>query len=132
MRGLNDIPTGAARPPGLRRSVEFIHDNADGNIGLAEIAAAANLTPRAVQYMFRRHLGVTPMEYLRRVRLDLAHRDLQAANPAVDTVNSIAGRWGFAHAGRFSVAYRRAYGTPPSATLRMARSRHDPKAVFGA
>ncbi|MCK0175485.1 MULTISPECIES: helix-turn-helix transcriptional regulator [Mycobacteriaceae] len=132
MTGLNDIPAGAARPPGLRRSVEFIHDNADGDIGLTEIAAAANLTPRAVQYMFRRHLGVTPMEYLRRVRLDYAHRDLQAANPAVDTVNSIAGRWGFAHAGRFSVAYRRAYGTPPSATLRMAGSRRDPKAVSGA
>lgn len=112
--------------------MSFIHENADGDIGLAEIAAAANLTPRAVQYMFRRHLGVTPMEYLRRVRLDLAHRDLQAANPAVDTVNSIAGRWGFAHAGRFSVAYRRAYGMPPSATLRMNRPRHDPKAMFGA
>jgi transcriptional regulator GlxA family with amidase domain len=98
--------------------VGFIHDNADSDIGLAEIAAAANLTPRAVQYMFRRHLGVTPMEYLRRVRLDFAHRDLQAADPAVDTVNSIAGRWGFAHAGRFSVAYRRAFGTSPSATLR--------------
>lgn len=98
--------------------MSFIHENADGDIGLSEIAAAANLTPRAVQYMYRRHLGVTPMEYLRRVRLDRAHRDLQAANPAVDTVNSIAGRWGFAHAGRFSVAYRRVFGMSPSATLR--------------
>ena len=128
---INEIPTGVAQPPGLRRSVSFIHENADGDIGLAEIAAAANLTPRAVQYMFRRHLGVTPMEYLRRVRLDHAHRDLQAANPAVDTVNSIAGRWGFAHAGRFSVAYRRAFGTQPSTTLRQSRPRHDSRA-FGA
>ena len=45
------------------------------------------------------------MAYLRRVRLDRAHRDLQAANPAVDTVTAIAVRWGFTHAGRFSVAY---------------------------
>jgi transcriptional regulator GlxA family with amidase domain len=119
-----EITTGAARPPGLRRSVSFIHENADGDIGLSEIAAAANLTPRAVQYMFRRHLGVTPMEYLRRVRLDRAHRDLQAANPAVDTVNSIAGRWGFAHAGRFSVAYRRVFGLSPRATLRRTQIVH--------
>jgi transcriptional regulator GlxA family with amidase domain len=121
MTDLHDLPTSGHRPPGLRRSVAFIHENADSDIGLAEIAAAANLTPRAVQYMYRRHLGVTPLEYLRCVRLDLAHRDLQAADPAVDTVNSIAGRWGFSHAGRFSVAYRRMYGTQPSATLRTTR-----------
>ena len=58
------------------------------------------------------------MEYLRRVRLDRAHRDLQAADPAVDTVTAIAGRWGFTHAGRFSTAYKREFGTAPSETLR--------------
>lgn len=81
MTNLHELPTSGHRPPGLQRSVAFIHENADSDIGLAEIAAAANLTPRAVQYMYRRHLGVTPLEYLRRVRLDLAHRDLQAATP---------------------------------------------------
>jgi transcriptional regulator GlxA family with amidase domain len=82
--------------------------------------------------MYRRHLGVTPLEYLRRVRLDLAHRDLQDADPAVDTVNSIAGRWGFSHAGRFSVAYRRVFGTQPSATLRTARPPNDRRKRYGA
>ncbi|BBY16431.1 helix-turn-helix transcriptional regulator [Mycolicibacterium litorale] len=132
MTNLHDLPTGGHRPPSLRRSVAFIHENADSDIGLSEIAAAANLTPRAVQYMYRRHLGVTPLEYLRRVRLDRAHRDLQAADPTVDTVNSIAGRWGFAHAGRFSVAYRRVFGTQPSATLRTTRQRDDREARRGA
>jgi transcriptional regulator GlxA family with amidase domain len=127
MTNLPELPTSGHRTPGLRRSVAFIHENADSDIGLTEIAAAANLTPRAVQYMYRRHLGVTPLEYLRRVRLDLAHRDLQAADPAVDTVNSIAGRWGFSHAGRFSVAYRRVYGTQPSVTLRTSGQRRDPR-----
>ncbi len=88
------------------------------DIGLSDIAAAINVTPRSVQYTFRRHLGTTPLEYLRRVRLDRAHRDLQAADPAVDTVMAIAGRWGFSHAGRFSIAYKEAFGTPPSRTLR--------------
>src|SRR5690242_3870794 len=106
MTDLHDSAGGGARPPSLRRSVAFIHENADSEIGLAEIAAAANLTPRAVQYLFRRHLGMTPLEYLRCVRLALAHRDLQAADPAIDTVTSIATRWGFSHAGRFSVTYR--------------------------
>jgi transcriptional regulator GlxA family with amidase domain len=105
-------------PPVLRQAIAFIHKNADADIGLEDIAAVGNVTPRSVQYAFRRHLGTTPLEYLRRVRLDMAHRDLQAADPASDTVNAIAGRWGFAHAGRFSLAYKAAFGITPSATLR--------------
>jgi transcriptional regulator GlxA family with amidase domain len=73
--------------------------------------------PRAVQYMFRRHLDTTPMAYLRRIRLDRAHRDLLAADPSHDTVSAIATRWGFAHTGRFSQVYRAEFGESPSVTL---------------
>lgn len=110
--------TTAAQPETLRRAIAFIHENAHLDIGLSDIAAAINVTPRSVQYMFRRHLGATPLAYLRRVRLDRAHRDLLAANPAVDTVMEIAGRWRFSHAGRFSIAYKEVFGLPPSRTLR--------------
>jgi transcriptional regulator GlxA family with amidase domain len=110
--------TETAQPPQLRRALAFIHDNAQSDIGVGDVAAAVGVTPRSVQYMFRRHLGTTPVEYLRQVRLDRAHRELKAADPAVDTVTAIAGRWGFSHAGRFSIAYKRAFGTEPSQTLR--------------
>jgi transcriptional regulator GlxA family with amidase domain len=115
---LNHVETPAAQPRSLRRAIAFIHENAHRDIGLGDIAAAINVTPRSVQYVFRRHLRTTPLEYLRRVRLGRAHRDLQAADPAVDTVMEIAGRWRFSHPGRFSIAYREAFGHPPSRTLR--------------
>lgn len=108
----------AGHPPLLRRALAYIHDNAHHDITVSDIAAAVNVTPRSVQYSFRRHLSTTPLEYLRRVRLDRAHRELQAADPSVDTVMAIAGRWGFSHAGRFSRIYRQAFGNPPSRTLR--------------
>jgi transcriptional regulator GlxA family with amidase domain len=114
------VETPAAQPQTLRRAIAFIHENAHRDIGLSDIAAALDVTPRSVQYMFRRHLATTPLEYLRRVRLDRAHRDLQAADPAVDTVMEIAGRWRFGHPGRFSMAYKEAFGRPPSRTLRGA------------
>jgi transcriptional regulator GlxA family with amidase domain len=110
--------TTATQPETLRRAVGFIHEHAHLDIGLSDIAAAIGVTPRSIQYTFRRHLGTTPLEYLRRVRLDRAHRDLLAANPAVDTVMAIAERWRFSHPGRFSIAYREAFGRPPSRTLR--------------
>jgi AraC-like DNA-binding protein len=84
---------------------------------LTDIAAVIGVTPRSVQYTFRRRLGTTPLEYLRKVRLNRAHRDLRAADPAVDTVMEIADRWRFGHPGRFSMAFKAAFGTPPSRTL---------------
>jgi AraC-like DNA-binding protein len=102
----------------LRRAVEFVDQNVARDIGVGDIARAVHVTPKAVQLMFRRHLGTTPTGYLRRVRLDQAHRDLVSADPRSASVSGIAARWGFAHPGRFSAFYRQAYGRTPNATLR--------------
>ncbi|MFE2409914.1 helix-turn-helix transcriptional regulator [Kitasatospora sp. NPDC059408] len=103
----------------LRKAIAYIETNAEREITLADIAAAAFVTPRALQYAFRRHLDTTPLAYLRRVRLDAAHRDLLAADPGTTTVTEVAMRWGFAHPGHFAGLYRDAYRRPPSDTLRL-------------
>jgi AraC-like DNA-binding protein len=88
-------------------------------ISVCDIAADAGVSARALQYGFTRHLGTTPREYLRRVRLDRAHDELRdAATTSGLTVGMVARRWGFANTGRFAVAYRHAYGVSPSQTLR--------------
>lgn len=109
-----------AKPVLLRRAVEFIEENLANDIALGDIAAAVHVSPRAVQYMFRRHLETTPVQYLRRLRLHHAHQDLIAGDPGHDTVTAIAARWGFAHTGRFAVLYRQTYGRSPHTTLRGA------------
>jgi AraC-like DNA-binding protein len=107
-----------ARPANLRRAVTFIDENADRDITPADIALAARVTIRALQLTFRRHLDTTPTAYLRRVRLDHAHRQLLAADPGLTTVSAIAMRWGFASHSSFTAHYHAAYGVPPSETLR--------------
>jgi AraC-like DNA-binding protein len=102
----------------LRRAIEYMDANATNDIALADIAEAIHVTPRAVQYMFRRHLDSTPLQYLRRIRLHYAHLELSAADRMHDTVTEIAARWGFAHTGRFAVLYRQTYGQSPHQTLR--------------
>ncbi|MDX1883860.1 helix-turn-helix transcriptional regulator [Mycolicibacterium sp. 120270] len=102
----------------LRRAVEFIEANVYRDIGLTDIATAVHLTPRAVQYMFRRHLDTTPTQFLRQVRMNHAHQDLLAGARPHDTVTAIAARWGFMHTGRFAALYRQTYGHSPHATLR--------------
>jgi len=106
------------RPELLRRAVSFIESNADRDIALTDVARSVHLTPRALQYMFRKHLDMSPMEYLRRVRMDHAHRELRAADPGSTSISTVAARWGFAHTGRFAAHYRRVYGRNPSDTLR--------------
>ncbi|MFB9447234.1 AraC family transcriptional regulator [Dactylosporangium vinaceum] len=115
----HSAPTSPLHPAALRRAVSFMEDHAGDPITVSDIAAAAGITPRALQQGFARHHDTTPMAYLRRTRLERAHRDLQAADPTTGaTVAAIAGRWGFAKAGNFATVYRRAYGRPPSRTLR--------------
>lgn len=102
----------------FRRARDYIEANADRDIILADIAAAAFASPRAVQLSFRRHLDTTPMAYLRRVRLERAHVELGASSPADGTtVTQVAAHWGFASMGRFAQDYRELYGVRPSDTL---------------
>ncbi|MFI7121304.1 helix-turn-helix transcriptional regulator [Amycolatopsis sp. NPDC049868] len=107
-----------SHPATLRRAIAFIDDHAYDDISVADIAAAAQVTIRAVQHAFRRHRGTTPMGYLRQARLQRAHQDLLATDPRGKvTVTEIAARWGFFHPGRFARYYRAAYGCPPYQTL---------------
>ncbi|MEV6757257.1 helix-turn-helix transcriptional regulator [Streptomyces sp. NPDC051214] len=113
-----------ATPATLQRALAYIDAHAHLNITLADIARAAYASPRALQQAFRRHRDTTPLAYLRRARLEQAHRELQAATPDTSTVTQIAARWGFAHTSRFAGHYRDAFGQPPAMTLRQ-NTRHE-------
>jgi AraC-like DNA-binding protein len=109
---------GRAAPAVVRRAVAFIDAHAAEPITLEDIAAASGIKVRGLQAAFARHRDTTPMGYLRRVRMERAHRDLQAGDRAGgDSVTATARRWGFGSPGRFAAEYRRLYGRPPGETL---------------
>lgn len=107
-----------ATPTTLRRAIAYVEENAQNDITISDLAQHVYLTPRGVQYMFRRYLDCTPMEYTRQVRLQRAHRDLLDADPNLVTVTQVAVKWGFAHTGRFASRYRQQFGAYPQETLR--------------
>ncbi|MBU2694414.1 AraC family transcriptional regulator [Pimelobacter sp. 30-1] len=84
---------------------------------LAELAGEAGVSARTLQEAFQRELGSSPLEQLRRTRMERARRDLVEADPAHTSVTDIAARWGFFHLGRFSQSYRAMYQELPSQTL---------------
>ncbi|MGU3646397.1 helix-turn-helix domain-containing protein [Microbacterium sp. C23T] len=105
-----------AAPRTVRRAIAYMEQHAHEAITIDDVALAADISPRGLQYAFRRALDQTPMEYLRTQRLAGAHAELQVATGA--SVAEIAQRWGFASASRFARHYRDAYGRSPRQTMR--------------
>jgi AraC-like DNA-binding protein len=108
-----------ASPRAVRRAIAHVHAHLGEPLTSADLAAAAGVSTRALQRGFRRQLDATPTGYVRELRLQRAHEELVAADPAEGaSVAEIALRWGFMHQGRFASTYRQRYGVPPSRTLR--------------
>jgi AraC-like DNA-binding protein len=99
----------------VRRAQGVIDARAQDDLTLADLARECHVTPRALQYAFRRHLDCTPHAYLRRVRLDLVHQTLREGSVA--GVGDAAARFGFFNPGRFAAEYRQVFGENPRQTL---------------
>ena len=104
----------------VRAAQRIIEERADDDLALSDIAEACHVSPRALQYAFRRHLGCTPHAYLRQVRLDLVRQALLTGE--VHSVGDVAARLGFFNPGRFATEYRALFGENPGQTLHRATS----------
>ncbi len=88
----------------------------------SQLAMQCHVSVRSLQEGFRRQLGMSPMAYLREVRLRRAHSELRSAHPSHTTVAAVAHRWGFTHLGRFATAHKLMYGETPHQALRATNS----------
>jgi AraC-like DNA-binding protein len=107
------------RPRPVDRAIKIMEADPAAPLSMADLARAADVSVRTLQAAFLRHTGVSPMEYLRHIRLARVHEDLLTADPRHHTVARIAHRHGFPHLGRFAATYRARYGLNPSDTLRL-------------
>lgn len=108
------------RPAPVKRAMDAVLDRPEHPYTTAELAALSRVGARRLQESFREYVGMTPMAYVRQVRLDRVRDELRAAEPGEVTVSEVAWRWGFTHPGRFAAQYRERYGESPSQTLRAA------------
>jgi AraC-like DNA-binding protein len=111
----------ARRPRTVKRTLDAMQADPGHQFTAAELAAIAGVGVRVLQESFKQHLGMSPLTYLRRLRLDGVHRELSRGDPWQVSVSEVAARWGFTHLGRFAGAYRARFGVAPSQTLRERR-----------
>jgi len=104
-------------PRDIKRAIEYMQCHIDASITLSDIVAASGVPGRTLFKHFKDWKGVSPMRYLRDVRLARVRDCLTRADPD-QNVTTIAMSMGFTHMGRFSVEYRLRFGETPSQTLR--------------
>ena len=104
-------------PAHVKRAEQYIHAHADRSISVEELARAAHTSVRSLFAGFKQYRGVSPMKYLRNVRLDRVRHELLERAPGIG-VTEVAHRWGFMQLGRFANAYQQRFGELPSETLR--------------
>jgi AraC-like DNA-binding protein len=94
----------------VRRAEAYVRANLADDIDLADIAKAAGVSERTLQASFKRCHKVSPMHFLRNLRLDIAReRILSGATVADAAFDS-----GFSHQGRFAKYYGERFGELPS------------------
>jgi AraC-like DNA-binding protein len=116
--GALEAPESSIAPASVRRAERFIEENALEPMGLADVAAAAGVSARALQMAFRRFRDTTPMEHLRALRLDMARGALARAGRDGGSVASVALEHGFGSLSRFAADYKARFQESPSDTLR--------------
>jgi AraC-like DNA-binding protein len=99
---------------------DFIQANWDKPLTVEAVAEACGVSVRSVFARFRADFGVSPMTYLRDLRLDKANALLRDSDSELSVLD-VAMRCGFASFGHFARRYRERFGELPSATLSRRR-----------
>jgi len=95
----------------VRQVEELFRKKAKEPLTLAEAAACAGCSVRALQLAFRRCRGMTPMAALRRIRLEAA---LTALTDGPTSICAIAAAYRFTNPGRFARLFKEVFGQSPS------------------
>lgn len=108
-------------PQKIRKAVKFIHENADSDISLSALEKVTGISSRSLQLGFKNNIGITPMSYVKKLRLAKVRADLLIADVNYPCIGDIAAHWGFFHLSNFAKDYRNEFGELPSETMKYVK-----------
>lgn len=98
-------------PPAIGRMLNFIEQNFNRPMRIAELIDLMGRSESHVTKIFRHYVGVSPKQYLQEKRMARAKELLHVSNLSISEVGSAVG---FPNAYYFSRGFRQAVGTSPS------------------
>ncbi len=97
--------------PTVLTVIELMENHVSDPMSLRQIASVCGVGPRQISRLFRAHLGDSPMQFDRRLRLGVARELLLKSTMRL---TEIALATGFASSAHFSACFRREFGASPS------------------
>ena len=96
-------------PEELGKIVAYIHDNICGELLVAELAKVFYISQSTLERMFKAHLDITPLEFIRRKKLALAAELLRKGDSVLEAGTAV----GYNDSSYFIRLFRQHYGCSP-------------------
>ena len=98
-------------PLWLKQTLELLHERFQESLSLGEIAATAGVHKTHLSREFKRYYGSTVGDYLRRLRIEFACRQLSASDLPLSEIALLSG---FADQSHFTKSFRHVMATSPA------------------
>ncbi len=98
-------------PQNLHSALQLMRSNLDEPVSKQHLAQHINLSTRAMERLFHRHLNTSPARYYLQLRLQRAHELLSHGDLSVGEISDACG---FISAAHFSRSFSRRYALAPS------------------
>lgn len=105
----------------VQQARELVEAMPDHTPSIPELCEALHVCRRTLQYAFEEEAGLSPLAYLKSVRLNGVRRLLRESGPSLGVAEAAA-RWGFWHLSQFASDYRRQFGERASETAARFRA----------
>jgi AraC-like DNA-binding protein len=97
-------------PPAVSRAVNIIHSRIGSSLTREDLCDATNTSASTLTRLFKRHLGVGPMHYYRKFRMDTAAQMLLTSDLSI---KQIAAQLGYSSQLYFSAEFKKQMGGSP-------------------
>jgi len=109
--GSQEASTGRLSAGQVKRLLEYIEENIDGNLGMMELANQVGISVRSLSRLFKASVGVTIRDYVAFARIQRVQTLLRETKLPLKT---IAHRAGLKNGNYLSAAFSRQHGLSPS------------------
>ena len=108
----------------VERAREYIQAKLSEPLRLSELCRHARVHARSLEYGFREVTGLSPIAYVKSLRLNAVRKALSRRSASQRSITEIALDQGFWHLSQFAVDYRKLFGEAPSWTRKRTLARH--------
>ncbi len=101
----------------VSKARDYIVTHRSKSTSVTELCDYLYTSRRTLQNSFQRILNISPVHYIKAIRLNAVHRELLSHHSVYDTIQDAAASWGFNHMSQFAADYQQFFGELPSRTI---------------